>query len=97
MHSFLVSVRQGVADTTDHQGAALGLPSVDGLNMWPLLSGSAQESPRRELPLGLTSMYVPPRPAPPVVQHVTLALPSHATRAAAATSTSLSSTAERVR
>merc|ERR1711997_333439 len=35
-----------VADTA---ATNQGLPDVDGLNMWPLISGQAKESPRTEL------------------------------------------------
>ena len=38
-------------DTTDPSAAAAGLPPVDSLSMWPLLSGANGTSPRTELPL----------------------------------------------
>eukprot|EP01047_Picozoa_sp_COSAG01_P028572 COSAG01_NODE_1924_length_8886_cov_6.780699_10_plen_100_part_00 len=34
---------------TDERGAKANLPPVDGLNLWPYLSGSAQHSPRTEV------------------------------------------------
>lgn len=43
------------ADPTDARGAAAGLPPVDGLNMWPLLSGAAPTSPRTQVVLGDTA------------------------------------------
>jgi len=42
------------ADPTDARAAAAGLPPVDGLNMWPLLSGATNVSPRTEVVLGDT-------------------------------------------
>eukprot|EP00055_Hartaetosiga_balthica_P003234 m.7069 g.7069 ORF g.7069 m.7069 type:complete len:553 (+) comp2699_c0_seq1:7-1665(+) len=33
-------------DPTDHEAAASGLPPIDSINMWPLLSGQTQTSPR---------------------------------------------------
>lgn len=42
----------GVQDITDRRGEAAGLPPVDSLDMWPLLSGQAAESPRTELAIG---------------------------------------------
>jgi arylsulfatase I/J len=42
--SFLAGV-----DPTDHTGAAAGLPPIDSLNMWPVLSGENDTSPRTEL------------------------------------------------
>lgn len=39
-------------DPTDHRAAAAGLPPVDGLNLWPMLSGANLTSPRTELVLG---------------------------------------------
>ena len=42
------------ADPADARAAAAGLPPVDGLNMWPLLSGAASASPRTEVVLGDT-------------------------------------------
>ena len=42
----------GVTDITDHKAAAAGLPPVDSLNMWPLISGSNGTSPRTEIVVG---------------------------------------------
>eukprot|EP00756_Hemistasia_phaeocysticola_P025858 Hpha_TRINITY_DN16029_c0_g1::TRINITY_DN16029_c0_g1_i1::g.119284::m.119284/K01135/ARSB; arylsulfatase B len=39
-------------DPTDHRAAAAGLPPIDGMDMWPLLSGATDESPRTEIELG---------------------------------------------
>lgn len=39
-------------DPTDHRAAAAGLPPIDSLDMWPLLSGRNRTSPRTELVLG---------------------------------------------
>ena len=39
-------------DPTDELAAASGLPPVDGLDMWPLLSGANATSPRRHVILG---------------------------------------------
>jgi len=39
-------------DPTDHRAAAAGLPPIDGMDMWPLLSGATTESPRTEIALG---------------------------------------------
>jgi len=36
-------------DASDDYATEHGLPSVDGLNMWPLISGQVSESPRTEL------------------------------------------------
>jgi len=41
-------------DPTDKRGAAAGLPPIDSHNLWPLISGQVDESPRRELALGDT-------------------------------------------
>jgi len=37
----------------DARAAKAGLPAVDSINMWPLLSGSTQVSPRNEIPLSV--------------------------------------------
>lgn len=37
----------------DTEAAKHGLPPVDSLNMWPLLSGAATHSPRSEIPLAV--------------------------------------------
>jgi len=39
-------------DPTDTIAAAAGLPPVDGLNLWPLLSGANNTSPRTEIWMG---------------------------------------------
>ena len=39
-------------DPTDARAAAAGLPPVDGLNLWPWLSGANATSPRTEVPVG---------------------------------------------
>jgi len=36
-------------DATDRKAAAAGLPAVDGLDMWPLISGQVSTSPRTEI------------------------------------------------
>jgi hypothetical protein len=41
--------------TADPVAAAAGLPPVDSLDMWPLLSGANATSPRTELPLSPTA------------------------------------------
>ena len=39
-------------DPVDHVAAAAGLPPVDGVDLWPLLSGSNSTPPRAEIWLG---------------------------------------------
>lgn len=39
-------------DPTDHKAAEAGLPPIDSKDMWPLISGQVQQSPRTELALG---------------------------------------------
>jgi arylsulfatase I/J len=39
-------------DATDERAAAAGLPPIDSLNLWPLLSGANATSPRAEVVLG---------------------------------------------
>ena len=39
------------ADPTDHTAAAAGLPPVDSIDMWPLLSGANVTAPRDWVPL----------------------------------------------
>ena len=39
-------------DPTDHRAAKWGLPPIDSLNMWPMLSGTNTTSPRTIAPLG---------------------------------------------
>jgi hypothetical protein len=36
-------------DPTDHRAAAAGLPGIDGVNLWPRLSGTNTSAPRLEL------------------------------------------------
>ena len=43
-------------DPTDARAAAAGLPPVDGLNMWPMISGANLTSPRTEVPLGSAAL-----------------------------------------
>ncbi len=38
-------------DPFDHKAGKYGLPPVDGLNMWPLISGENTTSPRTEIPV----------------------------------------------
>jgi hypothetical protein len=45
--TFVVGLAGG--DTTDAPAAAAGLPPVDGMNLWPYLSGDRAESPRIEV------------------------------------------------
>jgi len=42
-------------DATDAKAAAANLPPVDGLDMWPFLSGQVATSPRTEVPVGSTA------------------------------------------
>ena len=42
-------------DPTDHRAAAAGLPPIDSLNMWPLISGANLTSPRTEIVAGSDS------------------------------------------
>ena len=39
-------------DPTDERAAAAGLPPIDSINMWPMLSGQVKHSPRMEIPIG---------------------------------------------
>eukprot|EP01006_Ploeotia_vitrea_P006676 TRINITY_DN14375_c0_g1_i1.p1 TRINITY_DN14375_c0_g1~~TRINITY_DN14375_c0_g1_i1.p1 ORF type:complete len:553 (-),score=61.32 TRINITY_DN14375_c0_g1_i1:1318-2976(-) len=41
-------------DPTDHAAAAAGLPPIDSLNVWKLISGQNETSPRVEIPAGWT-------------------------------------------
>lgn len=52
----------GVAgvDPADAGAAAAGLPPVDGLDMWPLLSGANATSPRTEVPIAPGALVVWP-------------------------------------
>uniref|UniRef100_A0A7S2TR55 Sulfatase N-terminal domain-containing protein n=1 Tax=Lotharella oceanica TaxID=641309 RepID=A0A7S2TR55_9EUKA len=43
-------------DPTDERAAAAGLPPVDGLDMWPLLSGDVTDSPRTEFLVSATAL-----------------------------------------
>lgn len=38
-------------DATDTNAAKYGLPPIDSLNIWPLISGENETSPRTELPV----------------------------------------------
>jgi len=42
------------ADHTDHRAAAANLPAVDSINVWPLLSGASEISPRSSIAIGTT-------------------------------------------
>lgn len=42
----------GIEDLTDHRAKAAGLPGLDSHDMWPLLSGRVDVSPRTELAIG---------------------------------------------
>ena len=46
-------------DPTDHVAAAAGLPPIDSVNQWPLLSGANATAPRRSIVLGDTSALEP--------------------------------------
>lgn len=39
-------------DPTDHEAAAVGLPPIDSIDVWPYLAGQTGTSPRQEIPLG---------------------------------------------
>ncbi|XP_065828565.1 arylsulfatase B-like [Oscarella lobularis] len=39
-------------DSADSKASAAHLPPVDGMNMWPFISGQTKESPRTEIPIG---------------------------------------------
>ena len=43
-------------DPTDPVAAAAGLPAVDSVNVWPLISGQNETSPRWELPVSPTTL-----------------------------------------
>lgn len=45
-------------DPTDESAMEAGLPPVDGLNMWPLISGSNLTSPRTELIVDNSTLIV---------------------------------------
>ena len=38
-------------DPTDHKAAQYGLPPIDGFNVWPLVSGQNETSPRTQIPV----------------------------------------------
>lgn len=40
------------ADPTDHRAAAAGLPPIDSVDLWPLLSGANTSAPHAHIPLG---------------------------------------------
>jgi len=44
-------------DSRDTAASEAGLPAVDGYDLWPLLSGAASESPRREVVIS-SSVYI---------------------------------------
>lgn len=48
-HSGAFRLLDFAVDPTDHKAAAWGLPPIDSLDMWPLLSGQTTTSPRQEL------------------------------------------------
>jgi arylsulfatase B len=58
------------ADPVDHKAAAAGLPPIDSLNIWPLLSGQNTTSPRTEVVLGSSSVFPPVASGSTVVQSV---------------------------
>lgn len=51
VHSYATFCALAGVDATDHEAAAVGLPPIDSLDMWPLLSGAVQQSPRKEIHL----------------------------------------------
>ena len=59
----LVSTYAAIAgvDPTDYVAAAAGLPPIDSVNQWPLLSGTNATAPRRSIVLGDTSAPLPRR------------------------------------
>ena len=48
----------GVDATHDETAEKAGLPTVDALDIWPLLAGEVDESPRKEIPLSRSSLIV---------------------------------------
>lgn len=46
-------------DPTDHRAAAAGLPPIDSVSVWPLISGTNATSPRHELAIGDTTAISP--------------------------------------
>ena len=45
-------------DPTDHAAKAAGLPPIDGVNLWPRLSGASTAPPRQEL-FGVRTSMLP--------------------------------------
>ena len=45
-------------DPADDIAVAAGLPDIDAFNLWPLLSGETNESPREELPISGNTLIV---------------------------------------
>lgn len=43
-------------DPTDHSAAIAGLPSIDSLDMWPLISGQNSTSPRVDIPISYNTL-----------------------------------------
>lgn len=41
-------------EASDSDAVAMGLPDVDGYNLWPLISGEVTSSPRTELVISPT-------------------------------------------
>ena len=55
-------------DAFDARAAAAGLPPVDSVNLWPMLSGANGTSPRAELALGSAGLSAPWTDGAPAVQ-----------------------------
>lgn len=47
----------GGVSAFDHRAAAAGLPAVEGLDLWPYLSGRTAASPRKEYYCGVTTTH----------------------------------------
>ena len=43
-------------DPTDQLAASAGLPGIDSLDMWPLISGQNSTSPRTDIPISLNTL-----------------------------------------
>ena len=43
-------------DPTDQLAASAGLPGIDSLDMWPLISGQTSTSPRTDIPISLNTL-----------------------------------------
>ena len=43
-------------DPTDDVAASAGLPSIDSLDMWPLISGQTSTSPRTDIPISMNTL-----------------------------------------